>query len=157
MIDLKKAYVEIFLAIKNDPKFLELLEINKDELDANQFLAQLREQVIEQQYPVDLLTNYNTRVCIYEDFSNRQQAIEVGTFRIDLLVTQDKNRIDRKILMAVRRLIEILDTKERRRQNLPMLHIGLDGLTCRSRGFNQRSSNTGWDKYTITFQYRFLV
>ena len=157
MIDLKKIYTEVFSAIKSDPQLLDLLEIDHSSDDPNEVIKNIREQVIDTPKPDDLLTNYKTRVCIYEDTNSRNSLTDKGVLRIDIHMTQDKNAIDRRLPVTAKRLIEIIDSKERTRLGLRPLAIGLDGLTLKSRRTSSTQGSTGWDIYKTVFEYRFIV
>ena len=155
MFDLKEVYVNVFRTIRDDKNILDLLEVDYNQ-EQNAFLADLRGQVIDSPSPDDLLNNNKTRICIYENSSNKYQNIDIGYIRIDIHITQDKNIIDRRVLKIIKRLIEILDTKERKKNNLDRLPIGLDGLQFYQRIPSQESSYSGWDKYSLLFQYRYI-
>ena len=45
--------------------------------------------------------------------------------------------------------------KERQKQGLEPLDIGLYGLTYRNRIANTRSGSTGWLKHTLVFKYTY--
>ena len=143
MIDLKNIYVEVFSAIKSDTEMLDLLEIDYSSGDKNELIKNIREQVLDTSKPDDLLTNYKTRICIYESDSNRSYGSERGYIRIDIHITQDKNAIDRRLLKIAKRLVEIIDTKERKLAGLKPLAIGFDGMSVTSRGTSSAYGSTG--------------
>lgn len=143
MIDLKNIYVEVFSAIKSDTEMLDLLEIDYSSGDKNELIKNIREQVLDTSKPDDLLTNYKTRICIYEGDSNRNSSTERGYIRIDIHITQDKNAIDRRLLKIAKRLVEIIDTKERELRGLKPLSVGFDGLTAKNRGTSSAYGSTG--------------
>ena len=155
MFDLKEVYVKVFRAIRDDRTLLGLLEIEIGE-DYNEFLTVLRDRVIDSPNPDDLLNNNATRICIYENPSGQYMNTDVGYIRIDIHITQDKNALDRRVLKIIKRLVEILDTKERKLQGLPRLNIGLDDLEFYQRLPAQQTSYSGWDKYSLLFRYKYI-
>lgn len=157
MTDLKKIYVNIFNAIKSDDELLMLLDIDKDGVEINDFLKKCRSQIIDSPTPDDLLNNYDTRICIYEEQSNRVESVDVGYIRMDIHITQDKDKIDRKKLKIAKRLIEVLDSKERKRAGKKPLPIGLFGLSFRHRTSDKSTNYTGWDKYSLVFEYQHIA
>lgn len=160
MFDIKKLYTTVFTTIIHDDEMLSLLEIPKDGVDINDFLKQCRSQIIDSATPDDLLSNYNTRISIFEEQSTRpnMSKIETGYIRLDIHITQDKNKIDRRVLKIVKRLIEILDTDERKRAGLKQLtSCGLDGLHSRHRKPAENTTYTGWEKYSLVFEYQYIT
>lgn len=155
MFDLKEVYVKVFRAIRDDQTLLDLLEIEVGD-DYNQFLTTLRDRVIDSPSPDDLLNNNATRICIYENQSDKYMNTDIGYIRLDIHITQDKNALDRRVLKIIKRLIEILDTKERKLQGLPRLGIGLDDLEFYQRLPAQEVSYSGWDKYSLLFRYKYI-
>lgn len=158
MLDIRSIYIQTFRAIKNDTELLDLLDVEYKGVDANTFLANLREQVTEGSAPDDLLNNYKTRLCIHEN-----NAISVGTFEdigyvaIDIHITKDRNSQSGVLSDIVSRLVSVLDTRQRKKRGLKPLEIGLYGLKYNTRTFEDRSNNTGWEKYTVIFEYRSII
>lgn len=158
MIDIKNIYIQTFKAIKNDTQLLDLLDVEYKSVDSNTFLSNLREQVTEGSAPDDLLNNYKTRLCIHErDGSHRSMYEEVGYVSVDIHITKDRNMRTGLLSDIVKRLVEVLDTRQRKKQGLEPLDIGLYGLQYNSRTFNDRNNNTGWEKYTVVFEYRYIL
>lgn len=157
MVDIKKIYIEVFKAIKSDTRLLDLLEIEYLNVDEQALLSQVRKQVIDTTNPDDLLTNYSVRICISEEPSTVVGNEETGYLRLDILITQDKNKIDRRVLSIAQRLIEILDTEELERVGKRQIPIGLYGLSRLRRMSKESSFSTGWDKYSVVFYYKFIA
>lgn len=156
MYDIRKIYRETFRAIKNDTKLLDLLKVKYKDVDENTFLTNLRTQVIESTDVDDLLNNYSTRLCIHELTSGYSTTIdETSYLAVDIYITQDRNMQTGLLSDIVKRVIEIFDTKERQKQGLEPLDIGLYGLTYRNRIANTRSGSTGWLKHTLVFKYTY--
>lgn len=158
MFDLKKVNIEIFRAIRDDVKIINLLEIEKNTMDKDTFLSALRKQVLDTQKPDNLLNDYSTRICIHDTPGGSANDIEeIGYVAIDIHITQDKTAIDRRHLMIIKRIIEILDTTNRQKEGLKPLNIGLYGLSYRRRSQDQISNSTGWEKHTVIFEYKYLI
>ena len=154
MIDIGNIYRQTFRAIKNDTELLDLLDVEYKGVDENTFLTNLRTQVIEGTAPDDLLNNYSTRLCLHElDGTSKGLLDEVSYFVVDIHITKDKNEQTGILSKIVKRLIEILDNKERAKQGLQPLPIGLYGLIYSKRKMSTTKSSTGWEKYTLTFKY----
>ena len=158
MFDLKKINIEIFRAIRDDEKMIDLLEIDKSVMDNDTFISALRKQVLDTQKPDNLLNDYSTRLCIHDTpGGSANDREEVGYVAIDIHITQDKTAIDRRHLVIIKRLIEILDTTNRKKEGLTKLNIGLYGLSYRRRNQEQISNSTGWEKHTVVFEYKYLI
>ena len=159
MIDIKNIYKQTFKAIKNDTKLLDLLEVEYKNVDENTFLTNLRKQITETSAPERLLDDYKTRLCIHErtgSYYNNYE--EVGFLVVDIHVAKDKNTRTGIMSDVIKRVIEVLDTRQRKKEGLPQLDIGLYGLSYNTRMFNEgRTNNTGWEKYSIVFEYRYLL
>lgn len=157
MFDFRQLYKETFKAIKNDKKILDLLQVEYKDVDENTFLRNLRVQVIEGNEVDDLLNNYKTRLCIHELTSSYATMVdEIGYLCVDIYITQDRNKQTGILSDVVKRLVEIFDSKERQKQGLEPLKIGLYGLTYRNRNADARSSSTGWTKYRVIFKYTYI-
>lgn len=158
MIDIKNIYKQTFKAIKNDTKLLDLLDVEYEDVDENTFLTNLRKQVTETSAPERLLDDYKTRLCIHErDGGYRGKYEEVGFLAVDVHVSKDRNMRTGEMSDVVKRIIEVLDTRQRKRQGLPKLDVGLDGLNYITRAFSEKANNTGWEKYSIIFEYRYIL
>lgn len=143
MIDIKNIYVKVFQAIKSDTEILDLLEIDYKTGDKNDIIKRIREQILDTPSPDDLLTNYQTRVCIYESTGSRASFSEKGYIRIDIHMTQDKNSIDRRLFQVAKKIIELLDTRERGIRGLKPISVGLDGLHYKNRSTSTSYGTTG--------------
>jgi hypothetical protein len=159
LINIKDIYRETFLAIKRDTKLLDMLEVVYDGVDENTFLTNLRKQVVEANEPENLLNDYSTRICVHErDGGYRTQREEVGYLAVDIHISKDRNKIDGRMSDIVKRVIEVLDTRERNKQGLGKLNVGLYGLQYKNRIFAEsRNRGTGWEKYTIYFEYIYIL
>ena len=160
MIDIKDVYVQAFLAIKQDSQLLDLLEIAHENVNENVFMAQLRKQVVDTSHPDDLLTDNATRLSMHEqDESYRSGKFqETAYLAVDINITKDKNAKDRRSLLIMKRLIEVLDSEQRKREYKKPLPIGLYGLEYVTRlKDNQRNTTTGWEKHTVVFKYSYLL
>lgn len=158
MIDIKNIYKQTFRAIKNDTKLLDLLGVKYKDVDENTFLTNLRKQVTETSSPERLLEDYSTRICVHErDGGYRGIYEEVGFLTIDVHVSKDRNTRTGELSDVVKRVIEILDTRQREKQGLKKLNIGLYGLKYNTRVYSEKHNNTGWEKYSIIFEYRYIL
>lgn len=159
MINIKQVSVAVFLAIKNDKKLLELIDINRDDfIDDGEFMKQLRKQIVDSSFPDDMLNDNSIRLCIHEQQGGYvSRPVDVKYLAIDIHITKDKNVIDRRALLIMQRLVEVLDTKERNKQCKDKLPIGLYGLEYIDRYLNQKSTITGWEKHSVIFKYGYLL
>ena len=158
MIDIKKVYIQAFLAIKNDTQLLDLLDVEHENVDTNTLMTNLREQVVEASTPENLLNNYKTRLCIHErdgGYRGRREAVDYLV--IDVHIPKDRNMQTGRLSDIVKRLIEVLDTDQRKKQGLQPLSVGLYGLKYNTRTFSDRSGTTGWEKYSVVFEYRYIL
>lgn len=158
MLNIKNIYIQTFLAIKADTKLLDLLEIKYKDVDENTFLTNLRKQVIEGSNPDDLLNDYSTRLCVHERDGGYTTAYEdVGYINVDVHIAKDKNKLDNRLSDIVKRIVEVIDTKQRQSEGLKPLNVGLYGLIYKTRSLDNSTSNSGWEKYTITFEYKYIL
>lgn len=158
MIDFKKMYVETFKAIKNDTKLLDLLEIEHKDLEPNVVLKNVRKQIQETSRIEDLLKENAIKLAIHEGDQGYKSSIEETRYiNIDILISKDKNRKERRALLLMQRLIEVLDTEQRKRRGLQALPIGLYGLEYRTQTLESRNTATGWEKFTVVFSYIYLL
>lgn len=162
MIDLKDIYVTVFLTIKEDKQLLDLLEIKYEGISENDFMRQLRKQVQETLNPDDLLNQYETRLSVHEQDGayNYPTHVDNSFLAVDIYISKEKNMKDRRALLILKRLIEILDTNQRKYDGKKQLPIGLYGLNYHSRNLNQKGATnktTGWEKYTVVFKYSYLL
>lgn len=157
---IKQVHVETFKALKNDTELLDLLEVDYKGLSPNEVMTNVRKQIIESSKPDGLLTDYSTRLAIHEEDGGFNGInTETSYLAIDIHITNDNNKKDRRALLIIQRLIELLDTKQRAKQGLPKLPIGLDGLVYTTKRVENVSTRTttGWEKYTVVFKYKFLL
>ena len=107
--------------------------------------------------PGDMLNDYSTKICIREsDGSYRNGVEDIGFIAIDIHTTEDKDSANRIHLSILKRVIEILDSYERRKTDKKPLKIGVDGLVYVKRPSTTFVS-TGWEKHTILFKYKYLT
>lgn len=107
--------------------------------------------------PGDMLNDYSTKICIREsDGSYRNGVEDIGFIAIDIHTTEDKDSANRIHLSILQRVIEILDSYERRKTDKKPLKIGVDGLVYAKRPSTTFVS-TGWEKHTILFKYKYLT
>ena len=126
-------------------------------MDRNSFLKQLRSQVMDTSSPGDMLNDYSTKICIREsDGSYRNGVEDIGFIAIDIHTTEDKDSANRIHLSILQRVIEILDSYERRKTDKKPLKIGVDGLVYVKRPSTTFVS-TGWEKHTVLFKYKYLT
>jgi hypothetical protein len=157
LVDFKDIYTKIFRAIRDDDQLVSLLEIDKGSLSQNDFIKKLRKQVMDTSNPGDMLNDYSTKICIHEaEGSHRFEVEDYGYVALDIHTTQDKDAIDRRHLKVLKRLIEVLDSKERKKEGKEPLDIGLQGLVYTRRPSTMYVS-TGWEKHTVLFEYKFLT
>ena len=159
MVDFKDVFVQAFIALTNDQKLIDLLEIDlSDVSDENERMLKLRKSIIDAFNPDGILTEYYTRLCIHEeDGSYQGMNQEISYLAVDIHISKDKNEKDRRALQIMRRLIEVLDAKQRRKQGLPKLSVGLIGFRYKKHLQSKNLTNTGWEKYSVVFEYRFLI
>lgn len=160
MSRLKQAYVETFKALKNDTELLDLLEIDYNNKTPQEVMANVRKQIVDGSQIDDLLEEYSTRLAIYEKNSDVViDNVETNYLSIDIHITYDNNKIDRRALLIAERLIEILDSRHRKRRGLQPLDIGLDGLEYYTRKTETTASKTvtGWEQYTVLFRFKYLI
>lgn len=156
MIDISNIYKQVFRAIKEDETLLSLIGIKVDEYEQYELIQKIRSQVYEGTSPDDILTDYSTRLCLHEKRGAFKTNANVGFFQIDVHVTKDKNTKTGILSRVIKRVIEVIDSDERRKCGLPQLQIGLNGLRVVERSFSPNSGISGWEKYTIIFEYRYL-
>ena len=107
--------------------------------------------------PGDMLNDYSAKICIREsDGSYRNGVEDIGFIAIDIHTTEDKDSANRIHLSILQRVIEILDSYERRKTDKKPLKIGVDGLVYVKRPSTTFVS-TGWEKHTILFKYKYLT
>lgn len=158
MIDIRNIYKETFRAIKQDTKLLDLLGVEYKGVDNNTFLTNLRKQVIEGSSPEDMLNDYSTRVCYHETSGKAKTGLdETAYLAVDVHITKDRNMQTGLLSDISKRIVEILDSKERKKQGLQPLNVGFYGFIYNDRIFDEKSSTTGWEKYTLIFKYIYSI
>lgn len=157
MVNIKEIYETIFIELTEDKKLLDLLNVPYENLEGNDLLVAFREQILENSIPDDLLNDYSTRLCTHEQGGGYQTPfLEIGYIAIDIHITKNNNEKDRRGVQLMTRIIEILDTRERKKRGLERLPLGLEGLEYKERSLNQKRVNTGWEKFTLVFKYTYL-
>lgn len=159
MVDFKDVFVQAFIALANDQKLLDLLEIDLSGVtDENERMMKIRKSIIDASNPDGILTEYYTRLCIHEEDGSYQGINqEISYLAVDIHITKDKNGKDRRALQIMKRIIEVLDAKQRKKQGLKMLPVGLIGFRYTKHLQSKNLTNTGWEKYSVIFEYRFLI
>lgn len=136
---LKDVAVGIFRVMSSDETLLNLLEV------PDRSISSIREQIIEDKYPNDLVTDNLTRMCVYETPTSKSvfSASERCYVEIDIYVTKDKNKVDRRVLLIANRLYELFHNKD------------VDGfqMVYYNRLPNLPTDNQEWVKYGIVFSY----
>lgn len=158
MIKLKNVFIQVFNAIKNDKQLLDLLGVTYEGVDKQAFLTDLRRHVIEASKPDGILKEYHTRLCLHENNGLKSGSYNnIAYFTIDIHVSKENNTKDGRLSDISQRIIEIVDTTERKKVGLPPLDVGLYGLNYNSKNMaSNQSGNTGWEMYTIVFEYKYL-
>lgn len=157
MVNIKEIYETIFIELTEDKKLLDLLNVPYENLEGNDLLVAFRKQILENSIPDDLLNDYSTRLCTHEQEGGYQTPfLEIGYIAIDIHITKNNNEKDRRGVQLMTRIIEILDTRERKKRGLERLPLGLEGLEYKERSLNQKRVNTGWEKFTLVFKYTYL-
>lgn len=157
MVDIRDIYIKIFREIRDDEKLISLLEIDKASMTENEFIKQLRKQVLDTAKPGDMLNDYAPKLCIHEAEGSYRDVVEdYGFVAIDIHTTSDKDEKNRVHLKILQRLIEVLDTRERKKIGKNRVDVGLEGLVYKRRP-NTAVISTGWEKHTVLFEYKFLT
>jgi len=140
---LKDVAVGVFSALVTDNELLDLLEVPTREMNA------IKDQVVEDKYPNDLIVNNLSRLCVYENPTSTPiyTNIERSYIEIDIYVTKEKNKLDRRILQIANRLYDILNKRN------------IEGYEIRyyNRLPNLPTDNNEWVKYGVVFNYDNIV
>lgn len=155
-MNLKDIIVVTFQSLATDNQLLELLEVPFTDVDGTptRTMKSIREQIIEDKYPSDLVDNNLSRLCVYELPSSPTQnpIVEKGTIEIDVYVTKEKNKADRRSLLVAERLIGLLDNENRKMAGMKPVGAGT-GLQYHSRLANLPTDSREWVKYGLLFKY----
>lgn len=140
---LKDMTVNIFITLARDENLLTLLEVPTREM------KDIREQIIEDRYPRDLIDNNLSRLCVFEMPSSPtiNPIVERGWVEVDIYVTKEKNKIDRRSLLIAERLVELLHNTK----------IAGTGLNYYNRLANLQSDSQEWVKYGVVFSYDNII
>ena len=152
---LKDITVNVFKVIASDTELLKLLDVPETIINDEKVYAlkDIREQILEDKYPSDLVDNNLSRLCIYELQPYKiSPALEKGRIEIDVYVTKEKNKEDRRVLVVAERLIDLLDSERRKSRALPSVAVGV-GLEYETRLANMQTDSREWVKYGIIFTY----
>lgn len=146
---LKDITVNIFAELAQDIVLLNLIEV-----PATRTMKQIREQIIEDRNPNDLVEDTRSRLCVYENSSTPtyNPLVERGWVEIDVYVTKEKNKIDRRALLVAERLISLLDNERRKRKGFEPIGAGA-GLRLYNRLPNLATDSSDWVKYGLVFSY----
>jgi hypothetical protein len=136
------------MALAKDEELLNLLEIPSTSM------KDIREQILEDRYPADLITDNKTRICIFENPSSPTSTplIETGWIEVDIYATKEKNKIDRRVLLIAQRLKDLLDANARQKRGEKPIATGT-GLYYYNRLSNLPTNNREWIKYGLIFCY----
>lgn len=140
---LKDIAVGVFSKLATDNELLSLLEVPSNTLH------DIREQIVEDKYPNDLITTNLARLCVYETPTTKSlyDVVEKSYIQIDIYVTKEKNKIDRRILLIANRLIDLLN------------NTNIDGFNVKyyNRLPNLPTDNQEWVKYGVVFSYDNII
>lgn len=132
--------VGVFAKLATSTELLSLLEVPDPK-----GMEQIRNQVIEDKYPSDLVESDLTRLCVYEIPSSTPlfSMVESNFIEIDIYVTKEKNKKDRRVLQIVNKLMGILHNQK------------IEGMEIRyyNRLPNLPTDNKEWVKYGVVFTY----
>ena len=147
-MNLKDISINVFQALVKDQELLDLLEVPSTSM------KDIREQILEDRYPSDLIENSATRICVFENPSSPtlNPLVEKGWIEVDIYVTKEKNKVDRRVLLIAQRVIDLLDTDKRKRRGKAPIPTGI-GLYYYNRLANLPTDNWEWIKYGLIFQY----
>lgn len=155
-MNLKDITVNIFQAIVEDDGLLDLIEVPLTDVGGlpKRTMKSIREQIVEDKYPSDLIENNLSRMCIYElpSTPTSNPNVEKGWLQIDVYVTKEKNKADRRVLVVAERLIGLLDNERRKKLSLPPVSAGV-GLRYYNRMSNMQTDSREWVKYGLIFNY----
>lgn len=150
-MNLKDIVISLFMALSKDEELLNLLEV------PTSAMKDIKKQIIEERYPSDLVSNNLSRVCVYENPTTRTSnpLIERGWVGIDIYVHKDKNKIDRRILLIVERLINLLDTENRLKAGKTPILSGVN-LSYYNRIPNMYVDDENYVRYGLIFCYDYF-
>lgn len=148
---LKGVAVGIFSKIANDEKLLDLLEVPYTNINGNpvRTLRSIRNQIIENKYPNDLVTSNLSRLCIYElpTVKGYETILENCYIQIDIYVAKDKNEVDRRILLIAERIVELLNGAVI--NDYPIYYF--------NRNPDSPVDDPDWTKYGLIFGYNNII
>ena len=147
MIQLKDITVEVYMALAKNKTLLELMGLN------NPTMAEIRERILEDSQPPEIITDLDTRLCVYETPTTPAYGniSERGWVNIDIYVHKDNNR-SREILVIAQELINSVDAKQRIKRGLSPVNAGIQ-LDYHSRLPNRATDNIDWSRYGLIFKY----
>lgn len=150
-LNLKDTMSNVFVALKDDEELLSLLKVPTRDM------KDIKKQLIEDRYPDGLVQDNLSRLCIYETPSSptMNPNVERGWVEIDIYVTKENNRIDRRILLIAKRIIEVLDEKERVKRGKSPVQSGVN-LSYYNRLPNMFTDNESWIKHGLVFSYDYI-
>jgi hypothetical protein len=104
-LNVKDLVVNVFMKLVRDEKLLDLIEVPEP-----RDMRQLRYQVKDIRYPTDLRDSKLTRICFFEvGTSQMKPPVERGRIEFDVYVHRDQHEKDRRALMIIDHLTEMLD------------------------------------------------
>lgn len=147
MIQLKDITVEVYMALARNRPLLQLMGLH------DPAMAEIRDRILEDSQPPEIITDLNTRLCVYESPSTPAYGnmSERGWVNIDVYVHKDNNR-SREILTIAQELINSVDAKQRAKRGLPPIQAGIQ-LDYHSRLPNRATDNIDWARYGLIFKY----
>ncbi|MGE6227631.1 hypothetical protein [Paenibacillus chitinolyticus] len=158
-MNLKDITVGTFQVIVQDNVLLDLLEVPYTDVNGKKtrLMKSIREQIVEDKYPSDLIEDNLSRLCVYElpSTPTLNPNVEKGWIEIDIYTTKEKNKVDRRVLVVAERLICLLDNENRKKHNLPPVSSGV-GLRYYNRLANMQTDSREWVKYGLVFNYDFI-
>lgn len=148
-MSLKDLAVNAFLALAEDTELLGLLEITTP-----QNMGAVKKQIIEDRYPSDLVNDALSRLCVYEmpSMETQNPLIERCFIHVDIYVTKDKNKKDKRILLIADRIILLLDNEKRRKLGKAPVETGVS-LKYSHRLPNMPTDGDDWTKFGLVFTY----
>lgn len=140
---LKDVAVGVFGILATDTELLTLMEVPSNSM------KDIKEQIVEDKYPNDLVVNSLSRLCVYETPTSKSiySVLEKSFIEVDIYVTKERNAIDRRILLIADRIFKLLHNKN------------IEGFTVEyfNRLPNLPTDNKQWVKYGVVFSYDNII
>lgn len=154
-MSMKDIAVEIFMTLAKNQELLTLIEFPST-LSSNNFMSKIKEQIIEDRYPSDLVTNKLTKICVYENPSSLSfnGFAEKCWVEVDIFTHRDIERINRKSLIIADHICSILDTNARAKRGLSSV-AGI-GLQYFNKIPSLMTDRPEWKKFGLVFNYEII-